>query len=450
MSTTRNSTNLDWWSNLGVVRSKAVITLADSTVIEVYGTDYIQKWKVTQNISSDKDRPVFDFVSDKLEMTLYSLDNDFNPFAESSQYYGKFILGAKIDLFVKVDYLDEEADKLNWDALGKYKIAEIDISPTGTEANILAYDYGYDGIENSKQKVLAPLRKVESREDLFYFLADVLPDYGFSIPPPEEVIALPKRLFSLENKLDTINELLAALYCFSRCDGNNISIGTFDDTKKGSLDNSNIISLTPEQSLVNQYDSSVVLWNEIGLKQGTEIASLDVEFGESGEVVYSDMTFDGYINRIEEIICVSTDGTSMVDVSVVDIYSNIITLALENNGAGTATVKIKAETLTFNTVSEGQTDNSENICEIKNTFIQTKEHAGLIKDKLDNFITTNNKYCGAEIRFNPLLQLGFLVDCVHENYDVDMEAYVVEQTLEVSDGSPAGRHSVKLLNKEAM
>lgn len=451
MATTRNSTILDWMSNLGVIRSKAVITLADSTTVEVYGTDYIQKWSVSQSMSSDKDKPVFDFVSDRLEMTLYSLDNDFNPFAESSQYYSKFILGVKIVLFVKVDYLDEEADQLNWDKIGEFKVAGIDVSPTGTEAYILAYDYGYDGIENSKQKVLVPLRKITSRNDLFSFLEDVLPDYGHSIPPPEKMIALPKRVFSLENKLETINELLAALYCFSRCVGDTIYIKTFDDDiKNGALDESNIVSLTPEQSLINQYNDSVVQWSEIGLEQGTEIASLDVEFGASGEVIYKEMVLDKYINKIEEIVCVSADSTNVIDVNVLGVYSNIITLALESSGAGSATVKVKAETLTFNEISEGQADNAEDICEIKNVFIQTKEHAELIKTKLDNFITTKNKYCGAQIRFNPLIQLGWLVDCVHENYGVDMEAYVVEQTIEISDAAPAGRHSVTLLNKEAI
>lgn len=153
----RHSTNADWWSTQGVIRSWAKLTLADKSTIDVYGTDYIKSWRVVQDLSSGNDKPVFDFVSDRLELTLYSLDNDFNPFAENSQYYGKFGLGTRIDLYTKVDYLGN-GDELDWDKIGEFKVAEVEVSPDGTEANILAYDFGFDGIENSKQQILAPLR----------------------------------------------------------------------------------------------------------------------------------------------------------------------------------------------------------------------------------------------------------------------------------------------------
>lgn len=123
-------------SNQGIVRSKAVLTFANNTTVEVYGTDYIKSWKLAQDLSSSNDKPVFDFVSDRLDMTLYSLDNDFNPFAEGSQYYGRFVIGTKIDLYVKVDYLGQ-GDELNWDSLGKFKIVDINVSETGTECEIL-------------------------------------------------------------------------------------------------------------------------------------------------------------------------------------------------------------------------------------------------------------------------------------------------------------------------
>ena len=206
----RNSTNADWWSNQGIVRSKAVLTFANNTTVEVYGTDYIKSWKLAQDLSSSNDKPVFDFVSDRLDMTLYSLDNDFNPFAEGSQYYGRFVIGTKIDLYVKVDYLGP-GDELNWDSLGKFKIVDINVSETGTECEILAYDYGFDGIENSKQQILAPLRDIETSEDIELFFDDVFPDYTVFVQ--EGIADLPKKLFPMENKLATMNEFLSALYC---------------------------------------------------------------------------------------------------------------------------------------------------------------------------------------------------------------------------------------------
>ena len=35
----RHSTNADWWSTQGVIRSWAKLTLADKSTIDVYGTD---------------------------------------------------------------------------------------------------------------------------------------------------------------------------------------------------------------------------------------------------------------------------------------------------------------------------------------------------------------------------------------------------------------------------
>lgn len=443
----RNSTNADWWSNQGIVRSKAVLTFANNTTVEVYGTDYIKSWKLAQDLSSSNDKPAFDFVSDRLDMTLYSLDNDFNPFAEGSQYYGRFVIGTKIDLYVKVDYLGQ-GDELNWDSLGKFKIVDINVSETGTECEILAYDYGFDGIENSKQQILAPLRDIETSEDIELFFDDVFPDYTVFVQ--EGITDLPKKLFPMENKLATMNEFLSALYCFSRCTGNQIRIRSFDTIQRAILNATNIVSLKPEQSLIRQYDASVVKWNEIGLQSGTEIISLLADFDTAGEKVYSNITFEGYVNKIEETVCTSSDGSNIVDVNISNVYSNALTLKVENEKAGQVDVKIKAETITFNEILEGNLDNDRDLCEINNKYIQTKHHAETIKSKLDKFITTKNQYCGAEIRFNPLLQLSWLVNCNHDNYNINMNAYIVEQTLEVSDSAPSGRHSLTLLNRQAV
>lgn len=443
----RNSTNADWWSTLGVIRSKAVLTLIDNTVVEVYGTDYIKSWKVTQDLSSGNDKPVFDFVSDKLEMTLYSLDNDFNPFAEDSQYYGKFVLGVKVKMFVKVDFLGH-GDELNWDEIGEFKVAEINVSDTGTECEILAYDSGFEGIEKSKQQIYAPMRDIESSADVESFFDDIFPDYNVFIQSGSP--HLPLKLFPLENKLITMNEFLASLFCFSRCSGQNIYIRSFDNIQKASLDVTNIVSLSPQQSLVRKYDSSVVKWNEIGLQSGTEIVSLIADFDAPGEKVYSNISFSGYVNKLEETVCTSSDGSDVVDARVSNVFSNALTLKVENAEAGEVDVKINAETIAFNEILEGTLDNAGDLYELKNKYIQTKPHAEAIKAKLDRFITTKNQYCGAEIRFNPIIQLAWLVSCAHDEYGVDMNAYVVEQTLEVSDSAPAGRQTLMLLNKEAV
>lgn len=186
------------------------------------------------------------------------------------------------------------------------------------------------------------------------------------------------------------------------------------------------------------------------MQSGTEIISLLADFDTAGEKVYSNITFEGYVNKIEETVCTSSDGSNIVDVNISNVYSNALTLKVENEKAGQVDVKIKAETITFNEILEGNLDNDRDLCEINNKYIQTKHHAETIKSKLDKFITTKNQYCGAEIRFNPLLQLSWLVNCNHDNYNINMNAYIVEQTLEVSDSAPSGRHSLTLLNRQAV
>ena len=443
----RNSTNADWWSNLGVVRTNAIITMADNTIIEIYDTDYIKSWSVTQDLSSGNDKPVFDFVSDRLEMTLYSLDNDFNPFAENSQYYGKFGLGTRIDLYTKVDYLGN-GDELDWDKIGEFKVAEVEVSSNGTEANILAYDFGFDGIENSKQQILAPLRDIETSADIEDFFDDIFPDYNIFIQSGVNV--LPRKLFSLENKLATMNEFLAALLCFSRCSDNNIIIRTFDNIQRGTLDKTNIVSLSPEQSLSRQYKSSVVRWNEIGVQSGTEIISILADFATAGQKVYNNVSFDGYINKLEETVCTSSDGSDIVDANISNVYSNALSLNLQNQKAGLVDVKVRAETISFNEILEGTLDSSEDTYELNNKYIQTKHHAELVRAKLNKFVTTKNQHCTVELLFNPLLKLASLVKCEHADYGVNMNGYIVGQTMEVSDAAPTGRHTLVLLNREAV
>lgn len=443
----RNSTNADWWSERGVIRSKATLTFSDNTFINVYASDYLKSWKVTQDLSANSETPVFDFVSDRLEMTLYSLDNDFNPFAENSQYYGKFTLGVKIDLFVKLDYLGD-GDELHWDKIGEFKIAEIDVSETGTEAYILAYDSGYDGVESSKQQILAPTREIETSEDIEAFFDDVFPTYTIFIQ--EGISELPKKLFPLEGKLETMNEFLAALNCFSRCSGNVITIRSFDNIQRCVLDKNNIVSLSPEQSLTRQYRDSVIKWHEIGSQPGTEIISLIADFAAPGEKKYNNITFDSYINKLEETVCTSSDGSDITNIDISNVYSNALTLKVNNSQAGEVDVKVNAEVISFNEITEGPLDNAEDIYELSNKYIQTESHARAIKAKVDKFIRTRNQYVGATIGFNPLLQLSWLTNCNHADYDVNMNAYIVSQTLEISDAAPTGRHTLKLLNREAV
>lgn len=442
----RDSTDADWWSTLGVVRSKAVITLADGTVIDVFGTDYIKSWQVTQGLSSKHDKPGFNFVSDKLEMVLYNLDNDFNPFAEDSQYYEKFVLGIKLELYTLLDYLGH-GDELNWVPLGKYKVAGIDVSPTGTECHILAYDYGYDSIETSKQPSLVPLSEITTLADVEDFLELMFPGYNVAID--SDIDNLPKKLFPLESKLKTIDELLEALNCFSRCNGYDLSIGTFNTTKRSALDESNIGSLSPEQSLVQQYNNSAVGWNELGLDREREVASLTVTFDSLDEKIYTNVVTNGYIDKLERISGVTVDGSALEDIEVSGAYANVLTLAVQTDRAGEAKITVYAETIAFNEITEGVLDNSKSVYSMQNKFIQSQEHAIEIKRKLDGFVTTKNQYCDASIRFNPLLQLSWLLGCKHSDYNVDMDAYIVEQSFGVSDSSPAGWHTVKLMNAGA-
>ena len=442
----RDSTNADWWSTQGVIRSKAVITLADETVIEVFGTDYIKYWDVGQSLASKHDQPGFNFVSDKLEMVLYNLDNDFNPFAEESQYYEKFILGIKLEMYVRLDYLGH-GDELNWVPLGKFKVAGIDVSPTGTECHILAYDYGYDSIETSKQPSLVPLSEVKTLADIEDFLELMFPGYNVTIE--SDIDNLPKKLFPLESKLRTVDELLEALNCFSRCDGYDITIGTFNTTKRASIDESNIVSLAPEQSLVMQYNNSAVGWNELGLDREKEVASLVITFDSLDEKIYTNVVTNGYIDRLERISGVTADGSSLESIEVSGVYANVLTLAVQSDSAGEAKITVYAETIAFNEITEGTLDNSKSVYSMQNKFIQTQEHAEEIKNKLDGFITTKNQYCEAAIRFNPLLKLSWLLGCAHSDYDVDMDAFIVEQSFGVSDTAPAGRHTLKLMNAGA-
>ncbi len=484
----RHSTNADWWSTQGVIRSWAKLTLADKSTIDVYGTDYIKSWRVVQDLSSGNDKPVFDFVSDRLELTLYSLDNDFNPFAENSQYYGKFGLGTRIDLYTKVDYLGN-GDELDWDKIGEFKVAEVEVSPDGTEANILAYDFGFDGIENSKHQALMPLRYVRDPDDIIAFLEDVYPDHNFELgfalvvddinadfedmtindvldeigdmtinefnattydDSWQDLSLGPKTLFPLENKLMIMNEFLLAYGYFAQRDGNTIYLRSFDNIKRANLDESNIVSASPMLSLTQQYDDSVVKWNEVGLEKGAEVASLLVDFKAAEERVYSGIAYSGYINRLEGIICSSTDGTGVTDVSTTKVYSNALTLKVTSDKAGEVDVKVRAEAITLNEILEGEMDNSKDIYEVDGKYIQTGEQAERIKGKIDQFIGTRNKYIDAEILFNPLLRSAWQVRCKHSDYDVDMYGFIVGQVMEVSDDAPAGRHSVVLLNREAV
>ena len=72
----RNSTNADWWSNQGVVRSKAVLTFADNTTVEVYGTDYIKSWKLAQDLA----KLVINRTFDRSNGALFFHNKNISPY----------------------------------------------------------------------------------------------------------------------------------------------------------------------------------------------------------------------------------------------------------------------------------------------------------------------------------------------------------------------------------
>lgn len=430
------STSGDWWGFEHGFEIKAIMYFEGGQTLEVTDKDCIVEFELKQDLSSSNESPTFNLVSDELTLTLLSLENEFNPFKEGAT---KLKLGTKIDFFVRLEGFD-------WEKLNSFKVTEVAPDEEGLVVKVLARDFGID-IENNRQRVIATTRDIITSQDIDDFFDDVFPEYSFIISG--DAVAYPQKLFPYETRLEILDEFLAATFTYARCGEGLILIRSLKGSPKATLtDDYNIITLTPELSLSKRYDHSVVVWNEISLREGADAFTADLVFPAASTQEFKNIVSPVYIDKLEESTFISSDGTEVSDITVTDAHSNVLSVRIVSKGKGEGRVQVKVTALEFNEIAEGVTDNSKNILNFSNRYVQTEGHANKLKNKFDKFITLQKQYVSADILFNPLLQLGDVVTINSERYAVNMNGYIVEQTLSFVGGEY--RHAITLLNTEAI
>lgn len=430
------STSGDWWGFECTPEIKAVMHFEGGQILEVTDKDYIVELELKQDLSSSNENPTFNLVSDELTLTLLSLDNEFNPFKDGTT---KLKLGTKIDFFVGLEGFD-------WEKLNSFKVTEVSPDEEGLVVKVLARDFGID-IENNRQRVIASTRDVTTSQDIDDFFDDVFPEYSLMISG--DVVAYPQKLFPYETRLEILDEFLAATFTYVRCGEGLILIRSLKGSPKATLtDDYNIITLTPELSLSKRYDYSVVIWNEISLREGADAFTADLIFPAASTQEFKNIVSPVYIDKLEESTFISSDGTEASDIAVTDVYSNVLSVRVGSKGKGEGKIQVKVTALEFNEIAEGVTDNTKNILSFSNQYVQTEGHANKLKNKFDKFITLQKQYVSADILFNPLLGLGDVVTINSERYAVNMNGYIVEQTLSFTGGEY--KHTITLLNTEAI
>lgn len=442
------STSQDWWDNAISIKTKVELTFLDGSLLTLSDSDYIVSFNIRKNIIGDKDKPIFNLIADSLELTLLSLNNEFNPYA-NGKYSKKIKAGVKIKLYSKAILPNNK--NLLWDKLGTFFINECKPGDDNNTINIYGLSKAQD-ILMDNQIPRCPLKIISNKQDINDFITvDLLYDFEVKITSYGNSI-LPQYIYTLETRKETLYQILKSTFSYIVIDDNILEINTFNGEILATLKDSNcIISLSPTLSLNKKYNKSNVPWYINNVLNNKEVANISHTFN-SGDNSYK--TFKNIsigkdpVYTIENILIESEDSVNATLTSAENFTSNSVdvTISSRNGNAGYVSIRIFATIFSHLLTNENDKDN--NIYIHDSIFIQSDLQAKSLQDKIDKFLSINNQYCSANIKFNPLIDIGKRIYIDSNKYEVKLDGYVVSNNISLSNGQY--RQEILVLNKEAV
>lgn len=435
------TTDADYNNETRCLEQKVVIHFSNITPLEITRDDYLITSSVLEEMHSQSDTiPFGNVTSNELSIELLNEEGIFSPTNTNSPYYGLMKKGIKVELFIRpvVDSEDESLQYI-WDPLGVYYISDWQAKITGLIATITANDQLYN--INTKDLTVLPVNRNIIQKEFYQY---IFTNLGLQGNIDETLNDIIKYAYINKDTKKALSELnISSLSdCFCNHTGDVIvqHLINLKDIRAQITDADQIIEADIQQTLISTYNGVNVTYN---LPQESDIQNV---------LSLKDVIIPGGISSRKNILLTGTPLLKLsysllkgVKAHIINMLATATSIDITtdnlNETTEGCTIDIYGTLLVNNEISIGS--ESTNALILSDMFIQDDVCAEQIYNHLQAYINNTLPILNLEVRGNPKLELGDVIQVDSTKYNLHYTGILIKQKFEY-DGSLKG--SMSLLN----
>ena len=423
------------------LEQKAIIYFSSSNILEITRDNYLITSSALEEAHSRSGSAPFGGVtSNELSLELLNEGGIFSPTNNKSPYYGLMKKGIKIELFIRpVVESENEDEQYEWDPLGVYYITDWQAKVTGLIATITANDKLYKAF--SKDLTALPISRNKTQKEFYEYIFDNLGLQGDIDKTLNTLIRYAYIDRSTKELLSMLN-MSALADCFCKHDGTlKVQHLTNIPALRATItDNDQVLSVKIEQSLDYDYDGVNLVYN---LPQESNVQCV---------LSLKDMIIPKGISKRNNVsltgtpllkLCYSILSGVKAHISSIEATPVSVNFSIDNPEIETedCTVDIYGTLLVNNEITLGK--EVENCLVINNLYIQESTYADIVYNHLNAYIRNLLPILELEVRGNPKLELGDVIQVDSDKYNLHYKGLLIRQTFDY-DGSL--KSTITLLN----
>lgn len=423
------------------LEQKAIIYFSSSNILEITRDNYLITSSALEEAHSRSGSVPFGGVtSNELSLELLNEGGIFSPTNNKSPYYGLMKKGIKIELFIRpVVESENEDEQYEWDPLGVYYITDWQAKVTGLIATITANDKLYKAF--SKDLTALPISRNKTQKEFYEYIFENLGLQGDIDKTLNTLIRYAYIDRSTKELLSMLN-MSALADCFCKHDGTlKVQHLTNIPALRATItDNDQVLSVKIEQSLDYDYDGVNLVYN---LPQESNVQCV---------LSLKDMTIPKGISKRNNVsltgtpllkLCYSILSGVKAHISSIEATPVSVNFSIDNPEIETedCTVDIYGTLLVNNEITLGK--EVENCLVINNLYIQESTYADIVYNHLNAYIRNLLPILELEVRGNPKLELGDVIQVDSDKYNLHYKGLLIRQTFDY-DGSL--KSTITLLN----
>ena len=438
---TLKTTDDNYNSSTRYLEQKAIIYFSSSNILEITRDNYLVTSSVLEEAHAQSgSAPFGGGTSNELSLELLNEGGIFSPTNNNSPYYGLMKKGIKIELFIRpVVESENEDEQYEWDPLGVYYIVDWQAKVTGLIATITANDKLYKAF--SKDLTALPISRNKTQKEFYEYIFDNLGLQGDIDKTLNTLIRYAYIDKSTKELLSMLN-MSALADCFCKHDGTlKVQHLTNIPALRATItDNDQVLFAKIEQSLDYDYDGVNLVYN---LPQESDVQCV---------LSLKDMTIPEGTSKRNNVsltgtpllkLCYSILSGVKAHISSIEATPVSVNFSIDNPEVETedCTIDIYGTLLVNNEITLGK--EVENCLVINNLYIQEAAYANIVYNHLNAYIRNLLPILKLEVRGNPKLELGDVIQVDSDKYNLHYKGLLIRQTFDY-DGSL--KSTITLLN----
>lgn len=412
----------------------------DEEPLVITRSNYLVDFTLLEETMADSDTYIGTPSANEVSATLYSENGIFSVLDTSSPLYGKIRAGVEVRAFIRI-LSDDEYD---WDALGVFYISDWSSDITGVTACLTASDKLAECLTDNVT-VLDVVRNISYRQYLLMFFqqkqisvttksyADYNMQYGYIDDGDAAFLSA----------MSYASQLL--IYCNHagvvelRSIAANIGVATHTIN-----DHNQIISASAKQSIVVDYSSTFVATYLTEVSDIDTVIELnDIAISNGDTIRYTNMRFSNVPLYNFVAMHVLHDTLLQAHIENVTVTPTSISFDLVcTQGSGVVSLVGYGR---YIRTSNNEVQDDASVHKINNKYVEDFSRANALAAINDAYIQASFSTVELEVRGNPYLCLGDLVNVVSDAFSLNFTGIIVRQEYRYDGGLTAKLAVLKVL-----